>query len=64
MEDSNLMMEMLRGMLEKIDTLQDRITKLEEIAEETSAGVYYDHLDKTYVDYIDTKIVEKRRGDK
>lgn len=55
--------EMVYGLIEKVDKLQDRVTELERNALETDPGVYYDHLSEEYVEFIDTKIGEKRRGE-
>ncbi len=47
----------------ELSKLKDRIVKLESLSDETSTGVYYDHLPEEYTSYIDEGLAEKRRGE-
>ncbi len=43
-----------------IKDLGERVVKLERQADETETGVYYDHLDPEYTEYIDEGLRAKR----
>lgn len=61
--ENNDYSEMVHGLLAKVNKLEERVFKLEKDAEETGAGVYYDHTDKEYVKYIQEGLGKARRGE-